>query len=125
MLLSTARVGVSLKWLTTNFLTPRESVFEQHFSSCRERECPMLVVSPTISLGAFIRFSFPDGDEGGGLFTNASMCLARLPLKCALYFSTCYFRAIRNILFRVEPPCARSRDFFPVFLFYPLASAFE
>jgi len=100
----------SLKWLTTNFLTPRERI--EHFSSCRERDRPMLVVSRLFRsvLSSVFRFRGwrKEGVRGRELFTNASMCLACPPLKCALYFSTSYFR-YRAFYFASSPLCASSR----------------
>lgn len=55
---SASHVGVSLKWLTINFLTPRERI--ERFSLRSEKE-PTLVVFQPFRSGHPIRFSPPGG----------------------------------------------------------------
>lgn len=54
-----SRLGVSLKWLTTNFLTPRERI--ERFSLRSEKEPPTLVVFQPFRSSHPIRFSPPGG----------------------------------------------------------------
>lgn len=110
MPVSMARVGVSLKWLTTNFLTPRERI--EHFSSCCEREHPMLVVSRLFR--SALSSVFLGGEERGegALYECIDVPSTPASKMRALFLHLLLPSDTEHFISRRA--CARSRDFFSV-----------